>query len=45
MHNYSPNVVHIAKGDKFSLDQCSKNGLKKESMKNILDAAMFGCLG
>ena len=40
----SPNVAPIMKGDKLSLNQCSKNDLEKESMKNIPYASAVGSL-
>ena len=35
MKDCSPSVAPIMKGDKLSLNQCLKNDLEKESMKNI----------
>ena len=31
----SPSVAPIVKGDKFNLNQCSKNDFEREQMKNI----------
>lgn len=35
MKNYLPSIAPIVKGDTFNLNQCSKNDLKREQMKNI----------
>ena len=35
MKDCSPSVAPIMKGNKLSLNQCLKNDLEKESMKNI----------
>ena len=35
MEDCSPSVAPIMKGDKLSLNQCLKNDLEKESMKNV----------
>ena len=35
MKNCSPGLALIVKGDKFSLNQCPSNDLKREEMKNI----------
>ena len=40
----SPSVTPIVKGDKLSLNQCPRNGLEKESMKNISYASAVGSL-
>ena len=32
------------KGDKFNINQCPKNDLERESMKNILQASIVGSL-
>ena len=40
----SPSVAPIVKGDKFSLDQCPKNDLEREQMKNIPYASAVGSL-
>ena len=44
MKDCSPSVTPIMKGDKLSLNQCPKNDLEKESMKNILYASAVGSL-
>ena len=44
MKNYSPSVAPIMKGDKLSLNQCLKNDLEKESMKNIPYFSAVGSL-
>ena len=44
MKDCSPSVAPIMKGDKLSLNQCPKNDLKKESMKNISYASAVGSL-
>ena len=44
MKDCSPSVVPIMKGDKLSLNQCPKNDLEKESMKNIPYASIVGSL-
>ncbi|XP_034693397.1 secreted RxLR effector protein 161-like [Vitis riparia] len=44
MKDCSHSVFPIAKGDRFNLNQCSKNDLKKEQMKNILYASAVGSL-
>ena len=44
MKDYSPCVAPIMKGDKLSLNQCPKNDLEKESMKNIPYASAVGSL-
>ena len=33
--DYSPSVSPIMKGDRFNLNQCPKNDLEREQMKNI----------
>ena len=35
MKNCSPSVSPIVKGDRFNLNQCPKNDLEREQMKNI----------
>ena len=35
MKDCSLGIAPIAKGDKFSLDQCLSNDLEKKEMKNI----------
>ena len=44
MKDCSPSVAPIRKGDKLSLNQCLKNDLEKESMKNIPYASTVGSL-
>ena len=44
MKDCSPSVAPIMKGDKLSLNQCPKNDLEKESMKNIPYASAIGSL-
>ena len=35
MKDCSPSVAPIVKGDKFNLNQCPKNDLEREQMKDI----------
>ncbi|RVW62453.1 Retrovirus-related Pol polyprotein from transposon TNT 1-94 [Vitis vinifera] len=44
MKNCSPSVSLIVKGDRFNLNQCLKNDLEKEQMKNIPYASAVGSL-
>ncbi|RVW47128.1 Retrovirus-related Pol polyprotein from transposon TNT 1-94 [Vitis vinifera] len=44
MKDCSPSVSPIVKGDRFNLNQCSKNDLKNEQMKNILYVFAVGSL-
>ena len=44
MKNCSPSVSPIVKGDRFNLDQCPKNDLEMEQMKNIPYASTVGSL-
>ena len=44
MKDCSPSVAPIMKGDKLSLNQCPKNDLEKEPMKNIPYASAVGSL-
>ena len=44
MKDCSTSVAPIMKGDKLSLNQCPKNDLEKESMKNILHVSAVGSL-
>ena len=44
MKDCSPSVVPIVKGDKLGLNQCLKNDLENESMKNIPYASAVGSL-
>ena len=42
--NCSPSVSPIVKGDRFNLNQCPKNDLEREQMKNIPYASAIGSL-
>ncbi|CAL9113679.1 unnamed protein product [Musa textilis] len=44
MNDCSPSVIVIVKGDGFNLNQCPKNNLERESMKNIPYASVVGSL-
>jgi len=44
MKNCSASVAPIIKGDKFSNDQCPRNALEQEQMKNIPYASAIGSL-
>jgi len=44
MKDCSPSVAPIMKGDRFSLNQCPKNDIEKEQMKNIPYASAVGSL-
>ena len=44
MKDCSASVAPIMKGDKLILNQCSKNDLEKESMKNIPNALAIKAL-
>ena len=44
MKDCSPSVSPIVNGDRFNLNQCSKNDLNNEQMKNILYAFAVGSL-
>ena len=44
MKDCSPSAAPIMKGDKLSLNQCPKNDLENESMKNIPYASVVGSL-
>ena len=44
MKDCSPIVDPIVKGDRLSLNHCSKNDLEKESMRNISYASAIGSL-
>ena len=44
MKDCSPSVSPIVKGDRFNLNQCPKNDLEKEQMKNIPYASAVGSL-
>ena len=41
MENCSHTEAPIVKGDRFSLDQCSKNDLEQEQMRDILYASVI----
>ncbi|RVX18276.1 Retrovirus-related Pol polyprotein from transposon TNT 1-94 [Vitis vinifera] len=44
MKDCSPSITPIVKGDRFNLDQCPKNDLEREQMKNIPYAFAVGSL-
>ena len=44
MKNYFPSVAPIMKGDRFNLNQCPKNDLEREQMKNIPYTSAVGSL-
>ena len=44
MKDCSPSVCPIVKGDRFNLNQCPKNDLEREQMKNISYASAVGSL-
>jgi Reverse transcriptase (RNA-dependent DNA polymerase) len=44
MKNYKPENTPVAKGDKFSLDQCPKTELEKSEMHQIPYAFLIGSL-
>ena len=44
MKDYSPRIALIVKGDKFNLNQCSKNDFEMEQMKNIPLVYVVGSL-
>ncbi|KAL5851084.1 hypothetical protein ACOSQ3_006202 [Xanthoceras sorbifolium] len=44
MKDCSPSVAPIVKGDRFNLNQCPKNDLEREQMKNIPYASVVGSL-
>ena len=44
MKDCSPSIAHIVKGDRFNLNQCPKNDLEWEQMKNIPSASTVGSL-
>ena len=44
MKDCSPSIAPIVKGDRFNLDQCPKNDLEQEQMKNIPYAFVVGSL-
>ncbi|XP_068642072.1 secreted RxLR effector protein 161-like [Aristolochia californica] len=44
MKEYSPSVAPIVKGDRFNLNQCPKNDLEREQMKDIPYVVAVGSL-
>ena len=44
MKDCSPSIAPIVKGDRFNLNQCPKNDLEREQMKNIPYAFAVGRL-
>ncbi|GAA0163822.1 hypothetical protein LIER_19598 [Lithospermum erythrorhizon] len=42
MKDCSPSVAPIMKGDRFSLDQCPRNDIERERMKNVPYASAVG---
>ena len=44
MKDCSPSIAPIMKGNRFNLNQCPKNDLKREQMKNIPYASIVGSL-
>ena len=44
MKDCSPNIAPIVKGNRFNLDQCLKNDLEREQIKNISYASAIGSL-
>ena len=44
MKDWSLSVAPIMKGDRFNLNQCSKNDFEREQMKNIPYASAVGSL-
>ena len=44
MKNCSPSISPIVKGDRFNLNQCPKNDIEREQMKNIPYASTIGSL-
>nr|CAN81602.1 hypothetical protein VITISV_031788 [Vitis vinifera] len=44
MNNCSPSVSPIVNGDRFNLNQCPKNDLEREQMKNIPHVSTVGSL-
>jgi hypothetical protein len=44
MENYKSENTPVAKGDKFSLDQCPKTKLEKSEMHQIMYASLIGSL-
>ena len=44
MKDCSLSVAHIVKGDKFHMNQCPRNNLEKEQMRNIPYASAIGSM-
>ena len=44
MQDYKPEDTTVAKGDKFSLNQCPKNDLELKQMQKIPYASVVGSL-
>ena len=44
MKDCSPSIAPIMKGNRFNLNQCPKNDLEQEQMKNIPYASVVGSL-
>jgi Reverse transcriptase (RNA-dependent DNA polymerase) len=44
VRNYKPENTPVAKGDKFSLDQCPKTELEKSEIHQISYASLIGSL-
>ena len=44
MKDCSPSIAPIMKGNRFNLNQCPKNDLEREQMKNIPYASIVGSL-
>ena len=44
MQNWKPGDIHVAKGDKFSLNQCPKNDFEEKEMQKIPHASTIRSL-
>ena len=44
MKDCSPSIAPIMKGDRFNLNQCLKNNIKQEQIKNIPYASAIGSI-
>ena len=44
MEDYKPGDTHVAKRDKFSLNQCSKNDFEEKEMQKIPYTSTVGSL-
>ena len=44
MKDCSPSIAPIVKGNRFNLDQCPKNDLEREQIKNIPYVSTIGSL-